>query len=75
MSKFTKCFRTLQSLLTINIDHEPDYDSFLKLFFDVSGLDDPYNKSPFDPRKYHDLVSELEHVLSPKEFKQIAKNF
>lgn len=75
MSKYTKCFNTLQTLLEINIDHEPEYAAFLKTFFDISGLDDPQLKAPFDPRKYHGLVSEFENLLPQKEFKQICKYF
>lgn len=41
MNKFTKCFKTLQTMLEISIDHEPEYQSFLKMFFEVTGLDDP----------------------------------
>jgi len=60
MNKFTKCFKTLQTMLEISIDHEPEYQSFLKMFFEVTGLDDPQLLSPFDPRKYHDLVNQFQ---------------
>lgn len=56
MSKYTNCYRVLQSLLTIEIDSEPEYETFKKTFFDVSGLDEPDLAAPFDPRKNHKLV-------------------
>jgi hypothetical protein len=55
-------------LLDINIKEEPHYDGFLKMFFEIGGLDDPQGKAPFDPRKTHKLVDEFEHFLDPKEF-------
>jgi len=69
MSKYTNCYRVLKCLLSINIEKEPEYDSFRKTFFDVSGLDEPDLAAPFDPRKNHDIVAEFEHLLSPKVFK------
>ena len=33
MSKFTTCYKLMQALLTINIDHAPDYEEFLQLYF------------------------------------------
>jgi len=68
MSKYTNCYRVLQSLLTIFIDSEPEYDSFKKTFFEVSGLDEPDLSAPFDPRKSHKLVDEFEHLLAPRVF-------
>lgn len=41
MSKYTKCFKTMHNLLEIEIDDEPHYEPFLKLFMEVGGLDDP----------------------------------
>jgi hypothetical protein len=75
MSKFTKCFKTLSLLLDIKIGNEPEYDAFLKMYFEIAGLDDPDMKPAFDPRKTNNLISEFEHLLLPKEFKTIQKNF
>lgn len=69
MSKFTNSYRALQVLLDINLDSEPGYDSFKKLYFEIAGLDDPDQKVPFDPRKTHKLIDEFEHLLAPREFK------
>ena len=68
MSKYTNCYRALEILLSINIDSEPDYEAFKKMYFDIAGLDDPDLKAPFDPRKTHKLIEEFEHLLSPSVF-------
>jgi ankyrin repeat protein len=75
MSKFTKCYKTLSLLLNIKIDDAPEYADFLKMYFEIGGLDDPDQRPAFDPRKTHDLIDEFEHLLLPKEFKHIKKNF
>jgi hypothetical protein len=62
-------------LLDIKIDYEPEFADFLKLYFEIGGLDDPDQRPAFDPRKTNDLLREFEHLLLPKEFKQIQKNF
>jgi len=41
MSKFTKCYNTLLTLLNITLNEVPDYDEFLKVYFEIGGLDDP----------------------------------
>jgi hypothetical protein len=33
MSKYTKCYKTLETILMIDIDYVPGMDDFLKLFF------------------------------------------
>ena len=75
MSKYTNSYRALQILLEITINSEPDYDIFKKVFFEIAGLDDPDQKVPFDPRKTHKLIDEFEHLLAPREFKQVLKDF
>jgi ankyrin repeat protein len=35
MSKFTKCFKCVEALLKIDIDHVEGYDAFLSLFFEL----------------------------------------
>jgi ankyrin repeat protein len=75
MSKFTKCYKALCLLVDIQIDSAPHYDEFLKMYFEIGGLDDPEQRPAFDPRKTHDLLREFEHLLLPREFSQIKKNF
>lgn len=45
------------------------------MYFEIGGLDDPEQRPAFDPRKTHDLLREFEHLLLPREFAQIKKNF
>ena len=75
MSKYTQCYKALKILLDIKIDNEPEYDQFLKIYFEIAGLDDADQKPAFDPRKTNSLLNEFEHLLLPKEFSQIQKNF
>jgi hypothetical protein len=56
MSKFTKCYKALTILLDIRIDTAPEYDQFLKMYFEIAGLDDPDQKPAFDPRKTNGLL-------------------
>lgn len=75
MSKYTKCYKALTILLDIKIDNEPEYEAFLKMYFEIAGLDDPDMKPAFDPRKTNGLLGEFQHLLLPREFNQIQKNF
>lgn len=62
-------------MLDIRIDNAPEYDSFLKTYFEIGGLDDPDQRPAFDPRKTNGLLAEFEHLLLPKEFNRIVKHF
>jgi hypothetical protein len=75
MSKYTLCFKSLQALLDININSEPEYSFFEQLYFEIAALDRPDHTTPMDPRKSANLIAEFEHLLEPKEFKKISKNF
>ena len=75
MSKFTNCYRCLQALLHININEEMEYNQFLKNYFEIGALDRADGRAPFDPRKSSQILKEFEHLLNPKEFNQIVKDF
>ena len=75
MSKFTNCYRCVIALLEINVYQEPDYDAFLRNYFEIGALDRPDGRAPFDPRKSSTLIKEFEHLLEPQEFKNIIKDF
>ena len=45
------------------------------MYFEIGGLDNPDMRPEFDPRKTSDILTEFHHLLLPKEFKQIQKNF
>ena len=75
MSKFTKSYRCVQGLLEIDVNSEPDYDQFLRNYFEIGSLDSPDGRTPFDPRKSSLLIKDFEHLLEPREFVNIQKDF
>ena len=75
MSKFTKSYRCVQGLLEIDENSEPDYDQFLRNYFEIGSLDSPDGRTPFDPRKSSLLIKDFEHLLEPREFNNIVKDF
>jgi hypothetical protein len=75
MSKYTKCFKTIEALLNIDMEEDPEnYDEFLKLFFELQLLETSEERK-FDPRKYHNILSEFKHLMSPMEYGAIVKDF
>lgn len=54
MSKWTKCFKTLQSLIEIHLDH-PLERSFVRLMAEIEQLEIKENRH-FDPRKSAHIV-------------------
>ena len=75
MSKFTKSYRCVQGLLDIDVSGEPDYEYFLRNYFEIGALDSPDGTTPFDPRKSSLLIKEFEHLLEPREYNNIIKDF
>ena len=74
MSKFTQCYKTLDALLSIDIEDVPGTNFFIENFFKVQELENN-EESNFDPRKYKDVLNEFRHLLSPKNFGQVAQEF
>ena len=74
MSKYTKCFRTLEAILDIDIDQVPGTDDFTKLFFQIQQLETK-EESRFDPRKYKNVLSEFQHLLSVADYNRVCKEF
>lgn len=58
MSKQTKCFKTAQALLDIQIDEVPATKDFQDLFFSLQELEHKED-AKFDPRKYKDVLGEF----------------
>jgi hypothetical protein len=58
MSKFTKCYKTVEALLTIEIDEVPGLKDFNDLFFQLQELENA-SESSFDPRKYKNVLKEF----------------
>jgi len=75
MSKFTLCYKSIQALLDIQIDNEPEYPFFEHLYFEIAALDRADHKTPIDPRKSACLIAEFEHLLDPKDFSRIIRQF
>jgi ankyrin repeat protein len=74
MSKFTKCFKTVEALLTIDIDLVSNTEDFQKLFFSIQDLENKEDMK-FDPRKYKHVLAEFQHLLSPADYNRIIKEF
>ena len=75
MSKFTNSYRCIIGLLNIDINEEPDYESFLRNYFTIGSLDNADGRAPFDPRKSSLVIKDFEHLLDPVEFNAIVKDF
>jgi hypothetical protein len=74
MSKFTKCFKTIEALLKIDIDHIEGYDEFLRLFFELQLLETA-DERKFDPRKYVGILTDFKHLMSPFEYNAVVRDF
>lgn len=74
MSKQTKCFKTIEAVLTIEIDEVPGLKMFTDLFFQVQELESSH-ESQFDPRKYSDILAEFKHLLSESDYSRIVREF
>ena len=72
MSKYTKCYKTLEAMLTIDIDNAPDNSLFLDTFFSIQQLEAISN---FDPRMYKNVLLEFVHLLDPKNYSKVVDNF
>lgn len=74
MSKYTKCFKCMEALLSIDIDSVEGYDQFLSLFFELQLLE-VQEERKFDPRKYVGILAEFKHLMSPAEYNSVLKDF
>ena len=74
MSKYTKCYKTLEAIMAIGIDSAPFTDDFIHLFFQVQLLETKED-AKFDPRKYKNVLAEFEHLLSAADYHKIVAEF
>lgn len=74
MSKFTKCHKTIEAVLTIHFDEVPNQQLFQNIFFQVMELES-CKDAHFDPRKYKDVLNEFRHLLSVSDFNRIVQEF
>jgi ankyrin repeat protein len=74
MSKFTKSCKTIEAILSIELDNVPATKEFNSLFFELQELESKED-AKFDPRKYKDVLGEFKHLLSHNDYARIAKEF
>lgn len=74
MSKHAKCYKTIETILTIEIDEVPGLKQFHDLFFQIQELENKEDSS-FDPRKYKEILKEFRHLLSKEDYRRIVKEF
>jgi hypothetical protein len=75
MSKFTKCFKCIEALLNFDLETDVEgYDEFIKLFFELQLLETQEERK-FDPRKYHGILGEFKHLMSPQEYGAVTRDF
>lgn len=73
MSKYTKCFKTLESLLDIRMDKCPGQDAFLKMFAELSKFEIP--EETFDPRRCIGILDELKKYMRAIDYKRAEIEF
>jgi hypothetical protein len=73
MSKFTKSLKTLETLLDIDIDRVPGWDSFISLFFQLQPLQ--MSCEHFDPRRSNTILKEFKTLMHPNDYNQTVRDF
>jgi hypothetical protein len=73
MNKFTKCNKTLEALLDIDIDHVEGFDQFLTLFFQLQGLESV--EASFDPRRSNNILKDFRELISPQDYNSVVRDF
>ena len=73
MNKFTKCQKTLEAMLKIDINDVPGFDQFLPLFMQIQvfeSVDDTY-----DPRRSVHILEDFKQLISPRDYDQVVRDF
>lgn len=73
MNKFTKCQKTLEALLSIDIDLVPGFDQFLPLYMQVQNFENV--EDTFDPRRSVGILDDFRQLISQKEYNQVVRDF
>ena len=73
MNKFTKCQKTLEALLQIDIDNVTGFDQFMPLFMQIQIFENA--EDTYDPRRSVHILSEFKQLISPKEYDQVVRDF
>lgn len=66
MNKFTKCHKTLEALLTIDIDSVPGFSQFLPLFMQLQNFESADDM--YDPRRSVSILHEFKQLISEREY-------
>ena len=72
MSKYTKCYKTLEAMLNLDLEQAPDNALFLGDYFKIQELEGTSN---FDPRMYKNVLKEFKHLLDPLNYSKVVESF
>lgn len=73
MNKFTKCHKTLEALLKIDIDVVEGFDQFLQLFMQIQNFENA--EDTYDPRRSVNILHEFKQLISPRDYDQVVRDF
>jgi len=73
MNKFTKCHKTLEALLKIDIDVVEGFDQFLTLFMQIQNFENA--EDTYDPRRTVPILKEFKQLIAPAEYDQVVRDF
>lgn len=73
MNKFVKSHKTLEALLSIDIDRVVGFEDFLDLFFQLQGFESA--EETFDPRKSNNILKEFKNLISPTDYNMVVRDF
>ena len=73
MNKYTKCHKTLEALLKIDIDHVEGFDKFLALFMQIQNFENA--EETYDPRRSVHILDEFKQLISKRDYNQVVKDF
>lgn len=59
--------------MTIDIDHVPNHDHFVKLYFQLQGFENV--EETFDPRRCNNILKEFKDLISPQDYNSVVRDF
>ena len=73
MNRYTKCHKTVEALLNIDIDFVEGFDQFLSLFMQIQNFENA--EDMYDPRRSVHILQEFKQLISPREYNQVVRDF
>lgn len=73
MNKFTKCHKTMEALLDIDIDHVPGFKDYIQLYFQLQGLES--SEDSFDPRRSNNILKDFKDLISEQDYNSVVRDF